>query len=320
MVTTYLTDPSVISLALTCRTLHSLCFPRHPRLNTAEKEELLLWLEKDTATLYFCHYCAKLHRWHTRWANSISEEDLPCDKHLLFSSISFAPGDISYHHARLVMNRHFYGPSHGLPLHKLEKRIWLHSLRNTVTYSASLHARIVDDKLLVLSVRTMYHPRGDSGLLRDYIDCWATQACQHLTLGRGCPNYAPKQLPELAKNKTTPGRFAPCEQSFGSCTFCPTDYCIDISWRGRKKGYIIKVSIYRQLGDCRSPFDWSWRAMTTLTIEEPRTAFPLEYRPGIIRDRWNKADGIDSRTQGEWVEIPGLASLGRPRARAAVAL
>jgi hypothetical protein len=314
MVTTNLTNPSVISLALTCRTLYSICFPQRPHLNTAENEELLLLLEKDMATLYFCHYCAKLHRWHTRWGKSIYpwvEEDLPCKQHLQRNPVFLPPRCyIPYHHARLVMNRHFYGPSHGLPLHRLEKRVCLHLPLSRVTDSESLHARIVDDKLLLLSVKTMSHPRGDSKALRNYVDSRMRPACNHLTLSKGRPNNAPVQLPELVKNKTTPARFAPCDQSFRSCAFCLTDYCIDISWRGTKKGYIIKAYVYRQLGDCRSPFDWSWRTMTTLqTVEEPRTAYPLEYRPGIIRDRWNKADGIDSRTQGEWVQIPGIPGL-----------
>ncbi|KAF1950756.1 hypothetical protein CC80DRAFT_554111 [Byssothecium circinans] len=322
MVATYLTNPSVISLALTCRTLHHLCFPGRSHLNTAETEELLLFLEKDIATLYFCHYCAKLHRWHTRWANSTFPwvKGLPCQeslKHCLFLPYKC---DIPYHHARLVMNRHFYGPSHGLPPHKLEKRICFTS-SGGVTDSESLRARIVDDKLLVLLVRTLYHSRGDSKTLRGYVDSRGNSACKHLTLRKGCPDFAPLQLPELAKDKTTPDHFAPCDQSFGSCTFCLTDYCIDISWRGKKKGYAIKVSSYHQLGDCRSPFDWSWRTISTrLTNEEPRTAYPVEYRPGSVRDRWNRAAGIVSRTYGEWVEVPGLAPYRRELARVAVAL
>jgi hypothetical protein len=116
IVATYLTNPSVISLALTCRTLHCLCFPRHSNLNTAEKEELLLLLEKDMATLYFCHYCAKLHRWHTRWGDSIStcdEDDLPCKQRV--DSFLFLPliCDIPYHCARLVMNQHSTGQPKG---------------------------------------------------------------------------------------------------------------------------------------------------------------------------------------------------------------
>ena len=210
------------------------------------------------------------------------------------------------------MNRHFHGPTHGLPLHELEKHRRLHDPFSRLTNSESLHARIVDDKLLVLSVKTLSYSQGDSKTLRSYVDSHGHEVCEHLTLTKECTDYiyASRQLPELAMDRTTAGHFTPCDQSFGSCAFCLTDYCIDISWRGRRKGCLIKISVYRQLGDCRSPFDCSLRIMTTSRrVEEPRTAYPLEYRAGIVRDRWNKADGIHGRTQSEWVQIPGLASL-----------
>ncbi|KAF2117057.1 hypothetical protein BDV96DRAFT_571475 [Lophiotrema nucula] len=309
MVAKYLTNASTISLALTCRTLHNLCFPHHTHLNTAEKEELLLLLESDLATHHFCHYCTKLHLWHLPWDYFLDpwpEVHLPCDPHLSrnWLRVGFACY-LPYHQARLVMNRHLYGTKHGLPLRVLEKRISFKCPSRRVTYSESLHARLVDNELLVLSVRTISHSRGDAKELRDYVESWGHPGCKHLTLEKGVLNYVPVQLPELVKGKTTHGHFAPCDQSFGSCPLCLTDYCIDISWRGERKGHSIKVSVYRQLGDCRSPFGWSWRSMTSLqTLEEPRTANPLEYRPGCVRDRWNKAEGIESRTQSEWVELP----------------
>ena len=90
---------------------------------------------------------------------------MPCKQRL--DNFLFLPliCDIPYHHARLVMNQPFYGPTHGLPLHKLEKRVCLRCPPNGVTDSESLHVHIIDNKLLVLSVKTMYHSRGDSNLL-----------------------------------------------------------------------------------------------------------------------------------------------------------
>jgi hypothetical protein len=44
------------------------------------------------------------------------------------------------------------------------------------------------------------------------------------------------------------------------------------------------------------------------TLGESRIAYSLEYRPGMVRDRWNKACDIDGTTQGKWVDIPALAS------------
>lgn len=315
MITSYLNNSSTISLALTCRTLHSLCFPGNPLLDMAEKEELLLLLEKNVATLYFCHHCVKLHHWHRRWSRSISpwyEEHMSCKRSRNNRLFLLGTFHIPYYYARLVMDRHFYGPAHGPPPQKLKERAHSYYYSDGVVNSVSQHARIVDDRLLVLSVMSMSHSRGNSTSLRSHIDSMGHSVCEHLVLGEGCPDYAPMQLPELIKDKTTPNPFIPCDQAFGSCTFCLTDYSVDISWQGERKGHVIEVFIYRQLGDCRSPFDWSWHTMSTLqTKEEPRTAYPLEYRPGYVRDQWNKADGIASRTHGKWVEIPGLVAQRR---------
>ena len=306
MVAAYLNETSVISLALTCRALCSLCFPSNPRLNPAEKKGLLLLLEKDIATSYFCHYCIKLHRWHKSWGRPIStlaEHNLPqgCKQHLQFGDLSFSTYCfIQYHHARLVMNRHFYGPTHGLSLRIFKTRDRFYDQFFGVTDSASTCAHIVDNKLLVSSTKTFSHPRGDLKALRNYIETWAPGACPHLSLGRESPHRVPTQLPELAKDKTAPLYFAPCDQSLGSCAFCMTDYCIDISWRGRRKGCIIKVSLYYQLGDCRSPHDWAWRSMTTLgTMDDLRTMYPPQHRHGIVRDKWNGTNGMDGGTRGE---------------------
>lgn len=309
MITSYLSNSSTISLALTCRPLYSLCFPEDPLLDMAEKEELLLLLEKDVATLYFCHDCVKLHRCHSRWSRFLTpwyNERMPCKESI--HNVLFFPQTrpIPYYQARLVMNRHLYGPTHGPPLHKLGARTRSYCLSDGFVRSSSQHARIVDDQLLVLSVESMSHSRGDSTELRSCIDSFPNPLCAHLTLSEGSPNYAPMQLPELAKDETAPNLFTPCVRSFGSCPFCSTDYSIDISWQGERQGYVVQVFVYCQLGDCRSPSDWNRSTISILQPEEePRTAYSVERTPGLIRDRWNKADGITSMAHGRWVACPG---------------
>jgi hypothetical protein len=270
-------------------------------------------LEKDVANLYYYHYCVMLHHWDTSWGrawrwplSSRSEFDLSCKQHLRRNSIELSvTRSLSYHHAHLIMNRHLYGSTHGVPINRFEEREWWYR-RNPISEVwdfRSLYIRIIDKTLMTLSIETMFYPGGKAKRLRNHIEEFGHSVCAHLSLGNR--RYNSVQLPEVAKDKSAPRYIAPCDQSFGSCPFCLTDYCIDISWGGDRKGYIVIVSAYRQLGDCRSPFDWSWRSMTTLRqIDEPRIAHPLEYRPGVIRDRWNKADGIDGRTPAEWAEIP----------------
>jgi len=157
--------------------------------------------------------------------------------------------------------------------------------------------------------------RGDAKTPRKRNDEMSYSVCEHLTLSEGHgPKFLPIQIPELAKDEATPSLFRPCNQSFGSCTLCLTDYSIDISWRGERKEYVIEVRIYRQLGDCRSPNDWSWCTMSTRrTDEEPRTAGPEEHRPGVVRDRRNRANSIASRNFGRWAELPGFVAKRRWR-------
>jgi hypothetical protein len=301
LIATHLPKPAVVSLALTCRTLYNVCFPQRPLLDTAKKEELLLLLEKDIANVYFCCYCIKLHRWQIRWDGSIFpfyEASLPCTLRdwLLFTDTTTC---IPYHHARLLMNRHFHGSAHGPPLHKIEDKTRLYDSSNKTIGLQSTHARIIDNRLVLSSVTTM---RGDPKALRVSIDFHGSPICEHLHLAER-NWYASVQVPELAKDKNAPSYFTPCHQSFGSCILCMTDYCIDIYWDDEKKRYVVDCSVWRELGDCRSPFDRTWRMIEgpAFGFEEPRA---LKYRRGIVRDRWNKAEGIYGNTEGSWVEIP----------------
>jgi hypothetical protein len=112
-----------------------------------------------------------------------------------------------HHHARLVMNRHFYGHTHGLPLQVLDRPARSCSYSDGVVGSVSQHARIFDDQLLVLSVISTTHLRGDSVSLRSHIDSYGHSICEHLTLSQGCPGSVPIQLSELAKKQVASCQF-----------------------------------------------------------------------------------------------------------------
>lgn len=273
MIASHLDKISTISFALTCRRLRSLCFPPAPSLNLAEKEKVLILIEQDEPTVNFCLRCAKLHKWHTRWSRSIPSWDieirLPC-KPYLFDTFYLPPLDlIPYYHARLVMNRHLYGSTHGPPISIFNLRTGsLQDYTYGVMTTITRNARIVEDRLLVLLDITMSHPRAEIASLQCSIDeHYRSLVCPHI--GMRPPAQLPRpsaQLPELAASPTS--QFRLCEEAFGSCPLCLTDYRIDISWQGAKKGYIIKLFVYRELGDCRSPFEWSWQSGLGVGIDE----------------------------------------------------
>jgi hypothetical protein len=295
------------SLALTCRSLYSTCFPILQTLTKREKIELLSPLERDVPALYFCHFCVKLHRWHMRLARALPARYDMCMRCLrcMDSRIYLASSwIIPYECARLVMNQRFYGSTHGPSLRILEQTD-SYSDSFGVRRSFSHTPRIIDDQLLVESVIRVSYSKGDPTSLRDSIERLGPRVCQHITLAKGRSRLTPVQLPEIVPNGSTPDLFTPCVQSFGSCAFCTTDYTIKISWRGKRKGYVIKVRTYRQLGDCRSPSAWSWHSMSVtggMLINEARISCSLLSRPGCVRDLWYKTDGISSRTGGKWVE------------------
>jgi hypothetical protein len=174
---------------------------------------------------------------------------------------------IRYYHARLVMNRHLYGPTHGVSTNKFNKRAKSVGNPFGVTITVSHHASIVDDKLLVSSTMLMSNPRGDAASFRRSIDQRPRPVCAHISMRKPyLPSLAPAQLPKLKASPSSD--FRRCEGAFGACLFCLMDYRIDISWQGAKNGYLIQLVIYRQLDDCRSPFEWSWRSRLALRTDE----------------------------------------------------
>lgn len=276
MIAKHLDECALLSLSLACRGRHGLWERSSLSLPLAEKERLLLLLEKDIPSLYYCHLCIKLHHWHGRWSRSIApwyNERLLCkqsiENHLWLANSCHIP----YYHARLVMNHHFYGSEHGLPLHVLDERAQsIHYIRAVAV--TSQHARIFRDKLLVLSVMSIRGRQGDAEMLRRHIDNYGNSVCKHLAIGN-----IPMQLSEVAKSGTAPGQFLVCGPTFGSCTYCLTDYSIEISWQGERKGYNIELHVYRGLGDCRTPFNWHWPSILDHG-EELRSVHSPDDRPG----------------------------------------
>lgn len=134
-----LLDPQgAVAFALTCKGLHEHYFRMSmDRLRLAtrsQKRAMIAYLEGDIGRgSCYCPFCRKFHRW-SHDQTLVSNDHLQHNTHLCsenpeygFSANPFRAspahsGDITYDIARLVMNRHLYGPEHGLPMSVLEKR------------------------------------------------------------------------------------------------------------------------------------------------------------------------------------------------------
>ncbi|EUC40330.1 hypothetical protein COCMIDRAFT_41316 [Bipolaris oryzae ATCC 44560] len=203
---------------------------------------------------------------------------------------------IPYHYVRLVMNRHVFGPEHGLPLQTLSKRNNYTDHKYGVERSISQHARIFSDELLVLTAVSMTQLRGDLVLLRSYVEFCGGSICQHLTISQGSPDCIPIQFDELPKKGNASGPFPVYRPMYGSCNWFLTYYSINITWQGVGNGYSIGVL---------------WRTMATRDlIEKSRSAYSPQNPPGSIRGKWNEAGGVEEITGGKWRRALRAAGLG----------
>lgn len=126
----------------------SLTFPESslPRLDRPDKRRLLLALQRDIPTIFFCTWCSKLQRlnpglnWRSQdhcrrslcgfseWApeSMWRNHHFVRRQHIIFSvdwQKFKAFGHICFMDAHLIMNRHFYGPLHGISLRHLTRRV-----------------------------------------------------------------------------------------------------------------------------------------------------------------------------------------------------
>lgn len=301
MISSHLDSLSATYLALTCRYLYSRHWGRLPDLDSASKTQLLLWLEAHDAIICFCPPCLKLHHWYKHKSESI----LPwISTHLNDErSVYVLPWDrIPYLHARLAMNRHFLGHEHGPLPNILDIKTHTKHPGPGLRQSSARHARIVGDQLLVLRKITIYHKRGDSEYSSEYIQWNISRLCWHLCIHNTPGNFF-VQVPELVIHADTSELCRPCERAVRSCSFCHTDYSINITWQGKRQGYVIELSIYRNLGSCRSRMDWSWLTMAKSTVNERfRIELGDEFGPGSVVDLWHGTGGGAGVSDAKWVD------------------
>ncbi|KAL7819637.1 hypothetical protein V8C26DRAFT_394706 [Trichoderma gracile] len=139
IVMSFLEKPWRLSLALTCKFFATLTLEHSKSFLTREdRVEFLSTLQKDIPDTYFCYCCARLRpldpslewraqlhaesarpfensHWLPRWIDS-RHIQLPKSYNLFLDRAR-----ISFMEANLIMHRHFYGYSHGLPLKSLER-------------------------------------------------------------------------------------------------------------------------------------------------------------------------------------------------------
>ncbi|RSL76196.1 hypothetical protein CEP51_010193 [Fusarium floridanum] len=322
-----LDGPTQICFALTCRTLYKSYFPQTDpyywrRRDWYWRKGLLCRLEKDIPEYYCCLQCAKLHRWDVPWNKvwSISKPwrgylDFHPTRDLELDYFEFPVGEdhyLTYQAVRVIMNRHLYGPRHGIPLEAIELDTHKLCQETGTTVDMVVRPRIIDDELFLSVHYKMLHPQNDTQNLEKFISQARLRVCRHLQIGAhwtrlGCwhrhpPLFLPIRIPELEKGCWP---LKDCGNEFGSvrsCQVCMTDYQVKVSRQHEgqeEKGWSIEIMVWHQLGNGRDPYDEDrWFNLAHTGYYGP----PHHSMPGIVRHRWSKGDETLLSCEGEFVE------------------
>ncbi|KND87844.1 hypothetical protein TOPH_07477 [Tolypocladium ophioglossoides CBS 100239] len=295
-----LETPEALSLSLACKSTYALCFALcHKKMTVDDRRKFLLLLEKDPGMgrgVFYCHTCNYLHPFQPYWGpHSEPEASSEPSLHHCGNRDRFAPignrFDLSYTHARLAMNDHFYGPGRGIPLENLciehtEHRDWTSVLCST-------DAKIKNDELYLLRTYTFTIPNDSIAEFRKCTGARDFRLCEHTSFFSNTSVYR-QYVPELQRRPASGGEgFATCKDSPGSCGLCLMDYDITIAPAQDNPAWDVTIKAHHQLGACRTPDDWKWARFT----EACRAHLFFPNRPnrrgsthnaGVVKQRWSE--------------------------------
>lgn len=286
----YLPPASILSLALTCRYFHyRLCDQISSLQNRKVREEFLQMLERELAGRYFCYHCQKLHKRDRIWSRRYMHHGIshgiyksPCLGTFLTKTPFTMSSTVGFNYARLVMNRHLFGPSHGYPLWILDSPEKDREF-DGITVSWTRKARILDDELYFCSECTIKSDKRFIEPLREFLNMKSSiRLCHHVLVTKEFIDEF-----ELAHTVLQMLRVPIVADRIHtvalSCPQCLTDFSIGIWWT-KKYGWTVSVAVYQCLGPCRSPYEWKWRAMgEDVRYNKPRSFL---HAAGVVRQRW----------------------------------
>ncbi|KAM5523417.1 hypothetical protein FOXYSP1_13760 [Fusarium oxysporum f. sp. phaseoli] len=238
----FLPNGSLISLSLTCHAYRALLsgLTRNVILEGPELEDFLQVLEKDCASSYFCHTCVRLHQRDKREEVELCKcHKWGCRKNCLYHFHFYLRIDsgsmIKYPDVRLIMNRHFNGSTHGLPLDTLNHQGPVLRYGDGVTRQWTTYAHIIRDEFFVQRTLVAWIPNDLASkrpMDRVYIPICLHVRSIYTNFGDEYLYTACYGLPELADVSTS---FNGCDNSLGSCPVCFTDYSITICPESRQR-------------------------------------------------------------------------------------
>ena len=200
--------------------------------------------------------------------------------------------------ARLAMNRHLYGKTHGPPLAaalnlRAERR---HIEDNGVTITEDWAARVIGGELYLRGTVQVYQTQGRPEVLWDHLIGPAAapwySICLHVGLfGRPWHEIGPLY------GRAAPSRAVPAGHGasmkihrrgkVSSCKYCYTDFHIDVR-REYAKGWVFVMTAWHGLGACRSPSAHKWRHFIYPDLRHIVTPRIYDAEAGDVYRAWRK--------------------------------
>ncbi|KAK2763065.1 hypothetical protein FQN54_009698 [Arachnomyces sp. PD_36] len=239
------------ALSLTSKTMLSVAGPGILRIEESkDRAELLKHFEIHYPNHLLCYHCGKFFLRESSDTHD-PEEETECDKKN--GEFSLSPHDpiIPFTTVQEMMNRHRYGRRYGSEsVRSLNSYDVYYEEDKPFDYASELtQARIVDGQLIIRKMIHFVSRRKG----RDF-----KQSCQY------CPHLTTSsfKVSEFDYSKTT---FIRCLKCFTEIRWDRTrNFLYDlVGFCGRTR-----TTIWCNLGDCRSPFEANWQALTHSTDKD----------------------------------------------------
>ncbi|KAI1100152.1 hypothetical protein F4804DRAFT_336536 [Jackrogersella minutella] len=327
IISEYISKVDRICLSLTCKALFCIIgVPNKTELKSPIKKMLLYRLEKAIPGVCYCQFRNKLIPFDRTNLPGLYDFGIIYKferfspgyyylRMLRFPSSTFA---LSYHAARLITNYGLLGPEHGVPPSCLSyllpgDKILYHWLptpsRNVIRYDRnpndiqmfwslkdpedrdqiywreSWKAKLIGGDLFLSATHSRFHSEAEGKALQNSFNRCGF-ICMHTAVQPQSENKKhAANFPDIDGKLSKDSGY----HSTGWCRFCMTDWDLSIQWEGPSYGWVIVIKTYHDLGNCRSPFHWKWKAINMPTNKRAKRNNP----GGIVKSRWLAEEGFD---------------------------
>ncbi|PVI04645.1 hypothetical protein DM02DRAFT_611268 [Periconia macrospinosa] len=278
------------------------------RPSRAERRERREILERAFPTRWYCAWCDKFHVQEATTSPKLFNYET---KRACASFNSYLHDDknefvLCYHHVRLAVNRHLWGPEYGIGLDAFaytssptRRTLWARKM--DVSAILRTRARVVEGRFLLNATYSITIPTPSSAKLPRSLAKSLLAILPQILVG-----HRDSREPHT-------GLFACLDKALLSpvpklgivrlCCVCATDFAVDVyhSPPGKRNAdgqivglpeTLLRISVWRDLGNGRNPFDSSWRAHGEIGNGKEGFAQDLwrlaQLRPGAIKEAFEK--------------------------------